>query len=172
MLMSKEKPMADLGISKIEMAIILPGLRKRLKRSLPYGNLDPIEGLRTVAWLCKKISKASNKEYQPLFMAWEHAMNKTADLLVKEDIMAKFELGITMGEITGMLPELLAEAWASYNDDKKISVDEGILFVSVVLDQMAKAADDTAVKDFFVAQSAALAALAPFFVEEEVVEPE
>ena len=83
--------------------------------------------------------------------------------------MAKFELGISMGEITGMLPELLAEAWASYNDDKKISVDEGILFVSVVLDQMAKAADDSAVKDFFVAQSAALAALAPFFVEDEVV---
>ena len=164
--------MADLGISKIELALILPGLRKRLKRSLPCGTLNPIEGLNTAAWLCGKLAKASKKEYKPLFFGWEEALYSTADLLIKEDIMAKFELGITVGEITAMLPELLSEAWTAYNDDKKISVDEGIFLVATILRKMSDAADDPAVANFFDAQGNALAALAPFFEEEEVVEPE
>lgn len=162
--------MPELGISKLELAIILPGLRKRLKRSLPYGTLNPVEGLKTIGWLFKKLGKASKKQYEPFFRKQSDVFYCTADLLIKEDIMAKFELGISVGEITSMLPGILSEAWTHYNDDKKISVDEGVLLAATILGEMAKAADDDAVKNFFEAQAAALAALAPFFEEEEVVE--
>lgn len=83
--------------------------------------------------------------------------------------MAKIELGITVGEIMGMLPEVLSEAWEAYSDDKKITIDEALLLVGVILREMAEAADDPKVSDFFVAQAEAMEALAPFFVEEEPV---
>lgn len=85
--------------------------------------------------------------------------------------MAKFELGITVPEIAAMLPSILSEAWGHYSDDKKISVDEGVLMVGSILDEMAKAADDDSVKAFFSAQAEALKALAPFLEEAPAEEP-
>lgn len=79
--------------------------------------------------------------------------------------MAKIELGITVGEIMGMLPEVLSEAWEAYSDDKKITVDEGLILVGVILREMAEAADAEDVAAFFVAQAEAMEALSVFFVE-------
>lgn len=77
-------------------------------------------------------------------------------------IMANFELGITVGEITAMLPEILSEAWAAYSDDKRISVDEGLDIVAVILAEMAEAADQEEVKELFLALADAIAAVKPF----------
>lgn len=79
--------------------------------------------------------------------------------------MAKFELGITVGEITGMLPEILKEAWEAYSDDKRISVDEGLDIVGVLLVEMGEAADDEAVKELFLALADAISAVKPFTQE-------
>lgn len=86
--------------------------------------------------------------------------------------MAKFELGITVGEIVSMLPKIAAEAWGHYSDDKKITTDEALELIGVILREMASAADDDAVADFLVAQAVAVESLAPFFIEEEVIDEE
>jgi hypothetical protein len=166
--MGKKK--RGIGINKVEWLLMLPGMRKHLRRSIDDGILDLEQAVLGAAWLSKKMMRAANKEHKPIFGSLTGALTSTAKLIAKEEEMAKFELGITVGEITAMLPEVLAAAWASYSDDKKISVDEGIDLVAVVLDNMADAADDIAVSDFFDAQAQALRALAPFFEEEEAPE--
>lgn len=83
--------------------------------------------------------------------------------------MARIELGITIGEILGMLPEILSEAWASYSDDKKIGVDEALILIGVILREMAEAADTEDVANFLIAQAESFEALSVFFVEAEVV---
>jgi hypothetical protein len=80
-------------------------------------------------------------------------------------IMAKFELGITVGEITAMLPNVLSQAWAAYSDDKKISVDEGLDIVVVILSEMAEAADQEEVEVLFLSLADAIAAVKPFTQE-------
>ncbi len=161
--------MATIGITRFEFLKMLPGLRKRLKRSLSCGNLDVVEGLITVGWLCGNFSRAADDQYEIMFRTIEQSFYKTAEILAKEEKMAKIELGITVGEIMSMLPEVIAEGWKSYSDDKKITVDEALLLVATILREMAEAADDPKVGDFFVAQAEAMEALAPFFVEEEPV---
>lgn len=86
--------------------------------------------------------------------------------------MAKIELGITVGEIMGMLPGILSNVWESYSDDKKITVDEALELIGVILREMAEAADDDAVADFLVAQAEAFEALSPLLADaaEEPVE--
>jgi len=128
-----------------------------------------VEGLITVGWICGKFSRAADDQYEIMFRTIEQSFYKTAEILAKEEKMAKIELGISVSEIMSMLPEVLSEAWKSYSDDKKISVDEALLLVGVILREMAEAADDPRVSDFFVAQAEALEALVPFFVEEEPV---
>jgi hypothetical protein len=164
--------MFNTGVSKFELALMIPGLRKRLKIALKDGTLDVARGLDVATWLLWKFHKASNKQYEELFLTLSCAFNSTANLIDHKEEKMKFELGITVGEITAMLPAILSEAWMHYSDDKRISVDEGILLVATILEQMADAADDDMVVDFFEAQAAALAALAPFFVEEAGEEDE
>jgi len=164
--------MLNTGVSQFEFALMLPGFRRKLKKALKDGTLDVVLGLDAVSWLTHKFEKASKKEYKPFFGSLTGAFESTADLITfKEEQMAKFELGITIGEITGMLPVVLSEAWEAYSDDKKISVDEGVDLVATILNLMAGAADDEEVKAFFAAQSAALSALVPLLAADEVVDP-
>jgi hypothetical protein len=168
--MGKKK--RGIGINKVEWLLMLPGMRKHLRRSIDDGILDLEQAVLGAAWLSKKMMRAANKEHKPIFGSLTGALTSTAKLIAKEENMAKFELGITVGEITAMLPEILSSAWTHYSDDKKITVDEGVDLVAVVLDNMADAADDPDVANFFDAQAVALRALAPFFAEEAPAEPE
>lgn len=164
--------MSVLGISKLELLLMLPVLKLRIKKAFPNDTIYLTEALETIAWLFKRFSRAADKEYEQLFSSWERTFYSMANLLAKEEKMAKFELGITVGEIVGMLPKLAAEAWGHYSDDKKITTDEGLDFVGEVLRSMADAADEDAVAAFLVAQAEALEALAPLFFEEEVIDVE
>lgn len=161
------------GISKLELLTILPGFRKRLKKALKDGELDISEGIRTMGYVSHRLGRAAKKPYSTYLEKQAISFDSLVTLIdIGGQDMAKFELGITVGEITAMLPGLLSEAWAHYSDDKKISVDEGVLMVSSIMSEMAKAADDPQVAEFFSAQSAALVALSPFFEEEEEPAPE
>lgn len=161
-----------LGISKIEILLMLPGLRKQLKRAIDKdGTLDVRDAMTSIAWFTKKLSRAARKQYREQFEAISRGFIATGCLIEKGENVMKFELGITVGEITAMLPKILSEAWEHYSDDKKISVDEAIFLVASVMEEMADAADDPDVSEFFNAQAAALRALAPFFEEEEADEP-
>lgn len=164
--------MPELGISNFELMKLLPGLRKRLKKALPYGNLDVVEGLSTVAWLCNKFSRAADSQYEEMFRTLGGTFQSMTAVLAKEEKMAKIELGITVGEIMGMLPGILSNVWESYSDDKKITVDEALELIGVILREMAEAADDDAVADFLVAQAEAFEALSPLLADaaEEPVE--
>jgi len=163
----------NLGVTKIEMFLIGIAARKHLKKALKGGTLDVAKGIRVGSWLAKRLSRASRAEYKDVFTKHSNALEAVAQLIdSKEEKMAKFELGITVGEITGMLPTILSEAWAAYNDDKKISVDEGVDLVATILNQMGEAADDADVAEFFFAQAAALSALSPLLEEEPAPEPE
>jgi hypothetical protein len=156
------------GISKFNLLMIIPGLRKQLKRSLKDGELDASEGVRTIGYVSRRLGRAAKKPYSTYLEKQALSLESLGNLFdIGGQDMAKFELGITVGEITAMLPGLLSEAWAHYSDDKKISVDEGVLMVSSIMAEMANAADDPQVAEFFNAQSAALVALSPFFEEEE-----
>jgi hypothetical protein len=162
-----------LGISKFEILLMLPGLRKQLKRAIDKkGTVDMEEAMTSMAWFVNKLSRAARKQYRKRFEAMARSFTATGSLIKQRGEGMKFELGITVGEITAMLPELLAAAWAHYSDDKKISLDEGVDLVATVMDSMADAADDENVSEFFFAQASALRALAPFFEEEEEPEPE
>lgn len=160
----------NLGITKIEMFLIGIAARKHLKKALKGGTLDVAKGIRVGSWLARRLSKASRAEYKDVFAKNSNALEAVAKLIdSKEEKMAKFELGITVGEITAMLPVVLAEAWDAYSDDKKISVDEAVDLVATILNQMGEAADDADVAEFFFAQAAALSALSPLL--EEAPEP-
>jgi hypothetical protein len=163
-----------LGISKLEIALMLPGIRKRLKKTIDKsGAVDLGSGMRTVGYVFHKLKRAARKPYKNLLEKQAIAFDSLANLIDigGQKMAKKFELGITMGEITAMLPGILSEAWGHYSDDKKISVDEGIALVAFILNNMASAADDEDVADFFSAEAAALTSLTPFFEEEEEEEP-
>ena len=85
--------------------------------------------------------------------------------------MRKIELGITPKELMAALPSMIAEIWPHYNDDQKISADEGIIIGAIVLEGLAEPCDDEYIKQFFVSQAAALRGLAPLFEPEEEPEP-
>ena len=165
-----------LGITKLEILLMLPGLRQQLKRAIDKeGTLDVQRAMEAIAWFNRKLSRAAKKQYRQSFDALSRSFLATGYLIEQQGgkDMAKFELGITVGEITAMLPGILSKAWEFYSDDKKISTDEGVLLVAAIMKEMAKAADDAAVTEFFNAQAGALEALAPFFEAEEApVEPE
>ena len=161
------------GVNKLEIAGLLLGVRKRVKKATKDGELEVAEGIRIMEYVSRKLGRAAKKPYRYYLEDQAKAFETLATLIdIGGQDMAKFELGITVGEITAMLPGLLSEAWAHYSDDKKISVDEGVLMVSSIMSEMAKAADDPQVSEFFNAQSAALVALSPFFEEEEEPAPE
>lgn len=147
---------------------MLPGIRKRLGGTInKEGTLDVGQGLDGVAWLTNKMARASGPEYKPLFKALTRVMNTTANLVHKEDDMSvKFELGITVGEITAMLPAILSEAWEHYSDDKRISVEEGLQIVGVILGEMADAADAEEVSNLFLSIQDTLESIAPFVAED------
>ena len=161
-----------LGVSKLEVLLMLPGIRKRLRRAIDKsGTWDVGDGMRAVGHVSRRLGRAANKPYKNLLESQAKSFDSLAELIdIGGQKMAKFELGITVPEIAAMLPTILSEAWGHYSDDKKISVDEGILMVSSILTEMSKAADDEAVAAFFSAQAEALKALAPF-LEEEVEPP-
>lgn len=149
---------------------MLPGMRSHLRKSIDNGILDVEKALFGVAWLTQRMKKAAHKEYKPIFGSLTRTLESTAILIHKEEEMAKFELGITVGEITAMLPDVMAEAWAAYSDDKKISVDEGLGLVAVILGKMSEAADEDEVKALFSSIQETVLAVVPFVEEEEVPE--
>lgn len=157
-----------IGISKFEVLLMLPGVRKQLKKSVDKsGTLDVGDGMRTIGYVSRRLGKAARKPYKDLLESQAKAFDALGNVIDIGGQDMKFELGITVGEITAMLPELLAAAWMHYSDDKKLTLDEGIDLVGTIMDSMAEAADEENVADFFFAQAAALRALAPFFEEEE-----
>jgi len=164
-----------LGINKLEIALMLPGLNRRFKKAVDdSGNLDVGNTLRAIGYVFHRLQRAAKKPYKNMLGEQAKAFDTLAELvdIGGQKMGKKFELGITIGEFTAMLPGILSEAWEAYNDDKKISVDEGIELVSFILEKMSEAADDPDVVAFFAAESDALASLAPFFVEDEEPPPE
>jgi len=81
--------------------------------------------------------------------------------------MAKIKLGITPGELMGMLPGLMKEAWASYADDKQVTADEGVMLAAAILRKMGEASDPPQVKSFFLSQADAFVELAPLLEEDD-----
>ena len=165
------KKRKGIGINKVEWLLMVPGLHKQLRKSIDNGILDVEQALLGVAYFTNRMKRAAHRDYKPIFGSLTDTLTSVA-VLTKEDEMAKFELGITVGEITAMLPTVLAEAWEHYEDDKKITVDEALLIVGVILNEMSQAADDDDVKNLFASVQATVEAIGPFVVEEEApVEP-
>lgn len=59
------------------------------------------------------------------------------------------DLGITPGEIIADLPALLSEAWDAYSDDKRISVEEGVVLLAVLAELLAGDVDDEQYEELF-----------------------
>jgi hypothetical protein len=162
--MSKE----GLGISKLEILLMLPKLKKRLKKTIDKeGTLSVQQALISFGWFFNRISRAAKKKYREPFGAIAQGFIATGNLIQQQGgEEMNFELGITVPEIMGMLPAVLAEAWDAYSDDKKITVDEGLDLAAVILEQMAASADDDGVVAFFEAQAQALRAVGDLLEEE------
>lgn len=166
--MTKKKRNKGLQISKLEYALMLPGIARQLNKVGKDGTITVEEALISVGWLMNRFRKAASKKYKPIFGSLTRTIDSAAILINKEDKMAKdFELGISMSEILAMLPTILGEAWGHYSDDKKLTVDEALDLVSVILEQMSNAADDEDVQELFLAVRGTLLAIVPFVVEEE-----
>jgi len=160
----------SLGISKLEIILLIPAIRKYIYRCLDKktGTLHIGAALQATGDLVRKIGKKANKEYRNIFSSQAEALITLGvalnTLTAKgESKMAKIELGITPRELLSELPGLVAEIFAHYNDDQKISVDEGILIVASLFEALESASDPVEIKAFFGAQAAALRALAPLF---------
>ncbi|MCG8430941.1 MAG: hypothetical protein MJA29_07200, partial [Candidatus Omnitrophica bacterium] len=161
--------------NKFEILLMLPGLKKRLGRAIDKDGVDLPKTLSAIAWLMRRLGKAAKKQYRQSFEEFARAFEISSKVLAEQGgSEMKLELGITMSEILGMMPTILSEAWGHYSDDKKLTVDEGVALVAVILTQMGAAADDDEVKEFFTAQAGALNALVPLLGvddEEPPVDP-
>lgn len=155
-----------IGINKVEWLLMVPGMRKHLKKALKGGMLDTDEALRAVAWFTNRLERAADKNYKPIFGSLTDTLESIA-ALTKEEEMVKFELGITVGEITAMLPAILAKVWENYSDDKNISVAEGLEIIEVILSEMEQAADGNEVKALLASIASVVVAVVPFVEEEE-----
>jgi hypothetical protein len=164
------KKRKSLGINKIEMVFLVWTLRQQIKYAVDEETntiaLRPL--LRALATFIEKAGKKADKPWRIAFEEQANALRQLSYALDHGGIrMKKIELGITPKELMALLPELLAEVWPHYNDDKKISVDEGVLIGAAIFEALADPCDDEYVKAFFEAQGAALRSLAPLFEEED-----
>lgn len=167
------------GVSKLDVALIILGLRKQIIKRIKDGAITVGEACEVLSYMFERLGKKSNHQ---IFRTFCFAQSKSfLDIVpimnnwlrnTEGGIdMAKIQLGITLGEIMGMIPDLISEAWGAYNDDKKITADEGVVLAAVIMEQMGAAADHPEVKAFFDSQGAALRDLAPLLegVEDEPV---
>jgi hypothetical protein len=164
---SKKK---SLGINKFEMALLLLTLRQQIKYAVDEKSntiaLRPL--LQSLATFIEKAGKKAHKPWRPAFDEQGNALRQLSYVLDHGGIrMKKIELGITPKELMAMIPELIGEIWPHYNDDQKISVDEGVLIAAAIFEALADPTDDEYIKAFFEAQGAALRSLAPLFEEED-----
>lgn len=81
--------------------------------------------------------------------------------------MGKLDLGITSGELVGMVPGIISEIWGHWSDDKSISTDEAMLIVAKLFEKLGEVADPAPVQEFMAGQAQAFAALSEAFAEEE-----
>ena len=171
--MGRKKSKKSLGISKFEMVFLMWTLKKQIGYAVEKDGktiaLRPL--LLSIAAFIEKAGKKADKPWRPVFEEQGNALRQLSYALDHGGIkMKKIELGITPKEIMAMLPGLIGEIWPHYNDDQKITVDEGVLIGAALFEALADPTDDEYVKAFFAAKGAALRALAPLFEEEEETE--
>lgn len=163
----------ELGINKFEVFMLIITLRNQLKYA--FGKDENSVAFRTIlialGGFIEKVGQKADPKWRAAFAEQANALQQLGYLLDNGGIaMKKIELGITGKELFAMLPGLIGEIWPHYNDDQKITVDEGVLIAAAVFDALADPTDDEYAKAFFAAQAGALRAIAPLFEEEEADE--
>jgi len=168
--MGRKNKKKSLGITKFEMVFLLWTLRSQIRYAVDKETntiaFRPL--MRSLATFIEKVGKKADKPWRIAFEEQGNALRQLSYALDHGGIvMKKIELGITPKELMSMLPSLIGEIWPHYQDDKKISVDEGVLIGAAVFEALSDVTDDEYVKGFFGSQGAALRALAPLFEEED-----
>jgi hypothetical protein len=164
----------SLGITQFELFMMIPAARKRIYRLInkTEKSIMVSSTVRVAAEIIEKLGKKANKVWRPVFATQANALNQLAYALDKGGVkMRKIELGITPKELMAELPMMIASIWPHYNDDQKITADEGLIIAAIVLEGLANPCDDPYIKEFFDSQAAALRGLAPLFEPEEEPEP-
>ncbi len=159
----------NLGITQLQWLVITARLKRRLKRVIDAnGDIDVYNAVRYAGYVFYQLGKFSEPPIFKRFCFAQRGSFNALSTLIQEIggvDMAKVKLGITIGEITGMLPDAMQAAWGFWSDDKQITADEGALFVGFIMNQMSEAADHPKVKEFFLQQAEAINALAPILAE-------
>ncbi len=164
---------SSLGISRFELILMIPGVHKKIYRLTKDAETIRIGAiLRVAAEIVETLGRKANKCWNTVFTTQANALNQLAYALDKGGAeMKKIDLGITPKELMAALPLMVAQIWPHYNDDQKISADEGLIIGAIVLRALANPCDEDAIQDFFNSQAAALEGLAPLFEPEPKPEP-
>ena len=161
----------DLGINKFEAFVLFLTLRKKLDRLFDTDDDEvAFEDLfKALSEFITKVGQKADKPWRGFFSAQAQALMQLSTGMKHHGgmTMAKIDLGLTTKELLSLIPELIGEIWPHYNDDQKISADEGILIAAAMFRALSDPTDDPFVKEFFASQADAFEALAPLFASEE-----
>jgi hypothetical protein len=157
----------SVGLSKIDLLLLLWSLRQKLNKA-GVKNQDKValdKLFKAFSEFINKVGRKANEPWQEFFSAQALAMMSLSTVMTHHGgvEMAKIDLGITTKELLALIPGLIGDVWPLYNDDQKISADEGIMIAAVLFRALAEPTDDQYAKAFFLAQAEAFESLAPLF---------